>query len=347
MFEHVFRAFPDPLLMLDRQGRILDANNNILDITGMSRTALQRMKFTQFCNNHGDLVRAFEKAAHEVAMVRIRDVQLHLGNQLQLFELVTFMGLLGDENGVVVTFRSAGSGLEAGYWGNKNVEMGAYGMAAILSHEVKNPLSGIRGAAQLLASNANAEDRELCDLITTETDRITRLLDRLNILAEDDGPPKTALNIHEVIDKVLQIYSMSDWPKLNILRAFDPSLPPVLGHGDSLVQVFLNLVKNAGEAMGENGTLRIETNYRTGIRVQRGKNSSPNLPIEVRVVDVGPGVPSELAKHLFTPFVGAREGGAGLGLAIVAKLVNQHEGFVEYRRVGHESVFAVRLPRAV
>lgn len=347
MFEHVFRSFPEPLLLLNRQGQVFDANNSMLGITGTSRTSLQAMEFEQFCNNHGDLVRAFEKAAHEVAMVRIRDVQLQFGGQLHLFEQVTFMGLQGDENGVAVMFRLAGSELESGYWGKKNLEMGAYGMAAVLSHEVKNPLSGIRGAAQLLASNASLEDRELCDLITTETDRITRLLDRLNILAEEEGPTKTALNIHEVIDKVLQIYAMSDWPKLNILRAFDPSLPPVLGDGDSLVQVFLNLVKNAGEAMGENGTLRIETHYRTGIRVQRGKNSSPNLPIEVRVVDGGPGVPRELTNHLFTPFVGAREGGTGLGLAIVAKLVNQHEGFVEYRRVGDESVFAVRLPRAV
>ncbi len=155
MFEHVFRSFPEPLLLLNRQGQVFDANNSMLGITGTSRTSLQAMEFKQFCNNHGDLVRAFEKAAHEVAMVRIRDVQLQLGGQLHLFEQVTFMGLQGDENGVAVMFRLAGSELESGYWGKKNLEMGAYGMAAVLSHEVKNPLSGIRGAAQLLASNAS------------------------------------------------------------------------------------------------------------------------------------------------------------------------------------------------
>ena len=347
MFDHVFRSFPEPLLMLDRQGIILDANNNMLGITGISRTSLQGSNFSSLCKNHGDLLRAFGKAAHEVAMVRIRDVQLHLGGQSQLFEQVTFLGLQGDENGVVAVFRPAGSDMEAGFWGKKNLEMGAYGMAAVLSHEVKNPLSGIRGAAQLLARSAAPEDMELCHLITAETDRITRLLDRLNILAEDEGPMRQALNIHEVIDKVLQIYDMSDWPKLQVSRAFDPSLPPVLGHDDSLVQVFLNLVKNAGEAMGDAGNLRIETTYRTGTRIQRGNNSLPNLPIEVRIIDGGPGVPLELSNHLFTPFVGAREGGTGLGLAIVAKLVNQHEGLLYYRRVGDESVFAVRLPRAI
>ncbi len=219
------------------------------------------------------------------------------------------------------------------------------GIAAALAHEVKNPLSGIRGAAQLLDRVVGEEDRELTRLITAEADRICRLVDRMGVFSDDAPAEREAVNIHEVLEHVRRLAQSGFGRHLRFVERYDPSLPPVFGNRDALIQVFLNLVKNAARAAPENGgEIVLATAFEPGVRLVRGGEGRLRLPLVASVRDNGPGVPDELRGHLFEPFVSGRSDGTGLGLALVAKAVAEHGGIVEFESAPGRTVFRVRLP---
>ncbi len=220
------------------------------------------------------------------------------------------------------------------------------GLAAALAHEVKNPLSGIRGAAQLLAQGANAEDRELTRLITDEADRICRLVDRMEVFSDRQPAARGPVNIHQILEHVRRLAQSGFARGLRFVERYDPSLPPVSGDRDQLVQVFLNLVKNAAEAAPESGgEIVLGTAFEPGIRLSlAGGTGQLRLPLAVSVQDNGDGVPADLKPHLFDPFVSGKAGGTGLGLSLVAKIVGDHGGVVEFESERRRTVFRVLLP---
>jgi two-component system nitrogen regulation sensor histidine kinase GlnL len=219
-------------------------------------------------------------------------------------------------------------------------------MASMLAHEVKNPLSGIRGAAQLLEQNASPEDRRLTALIRDEADRICELVDRMDAFS-DSGPLKRgAVNIHQVLDRVMQLAKNGFGRHLRYQAVFDPSLPPVYGNRDQLVQVFLNLVKNAAEAApAEGGEIVLETAYQQGVRFAvPGTSTRMHLPLRVSVKDNGPGIPDDIKGYLFDAFVTSKPNGSGLGLALVAKIIGDHGGVIECDSRPRRTEFRVMLP---
>jgi len=227
----------------------------------------------------------------------------------------------------------------------------AIGVAAMLAHEIKNPLSGIRGAAQLLAraDTPDADHRELTTLICTEVDRIRALIDRMEGFTDTRPLVRGPENIHAVLAHVVLLGRQGFARETHIRERYDPSLPPVSGNRDALVQVFLNLLKNASEAAGRGGEITVTTAFRHGLRVAAaGSVQRIALPIEVCIIDSGPGAPASVADHMFDPFVSSRAAGTGLGLALVAKIVGDHGGIVEYDRTGTppQTVFRVLLPTA-
>jgi len=232
--------------------------------------------------------------------------------------------------------------------GHRNAARSVAAMAALLAHEVKNPLSGIRGAAQLLEQNAGEEDRAMTRLICEETDRIVALVDRMNLFADDGPMVRRAVNIHEVLDRVAEVASAGFAKGLQIVKNYDPSLPPVDGHRDLLVQALLNLVKNAAEVVPPNhGRIELMTRYRQGVRLAvPGSGARVELPLEISVGDNGPGVSPDLASRLFEPFVSSKSDGRGLGLSLVAKVVGDHGGVVEFDSEPGATVFRLMLPAA-
>ncbi|MFN4087432.1 MAG: nitrogen regulation protein NR(II) [Alphaproteobacteria bacterium] len=229
---------------------------------------------------------------------------------------------------------------------HRNAARSVAGMAAVLAHEVKNPLAGIRGAAQLVEQNCDDGDRELTQLICDEADRICALVDRMDIFAEQRPLVRGPVNIHEVLDRVRRSASSGVARHVRFTEQYDPSLPPVLGDRDQLVQVFLNLVKNAAEAVPEEGgEIVISTAYRHGVRLAvRSTGERVGLPLMVTVQDNGSGIPEDLGQHLFDPFVTTKAGGHGLGLALVAKIVDEHGGVIEFESEPRRTAFRVMLP---
>ena len=221
------------------------------------------------------------------------------------------------------------------------------GLASMLAHEVKNPLSGIRGAAQLLEGVVSKDDKELAMLITTETDRIVKILDRMEIFSDETPVEIEPVNMHSVLGQVRKIGQNGFARGIAFDERYDPSLPPVSGSHDELVQVFLNLVKNAAEALDDVSAPKIvlSSAYRPGIRIATpGSKKRAELPLEFQVSDNGRGISEEIRAHIFEPFVTTRINGTGLGLALVAKTIGRHGGVIECNDNGNGTTFRILLP---
>ena len=221
------------------------------------------------------------------------------------------------------------------------------GLASMLAHEIKNPLSGIRGAAQLLEAEADENDRALTRLICDEADRIVGLVDRMEIFADERPMERDAVNIHSVLERVKAIARNGFARNIRIVEEYDPSLPHVHGNRDQLIQVFLNLVKNAAEAIQnvKDPEIVFRTAYRPGIRLAMpGSRSRVSLPLEFTVIDNGPGVPEDMLPYLFDPFVTSKTNGTGLGLALVAKIIGDHGGVIECESQPRRTAFRILMP---
>lgn len=223
-------------------------------------------------------------------------------------------------------------------------------MAAMLAHEVKNPLSGIRGAAQLMRGEVATEHEPLISLICSEVDRVRDLLAQVEVFAGGVPGPLSPVNIHEVLQYVISIAKTGFAQHVTFREKYDPSLPPVLGHRDMMIQLFLNLVKNAAEALKDvpGAAITLTTAYRSGQRVRLGtEGEKQSLPILVGVEDNGHGIPESIRARLFEPFMTSKEGGSGLGLAIVAKLASDLGALAELDEQHTSGTrFLISLPSA-
>ncbi len=229
---------------------------------------------------------------------------------------------------------------------HRNAARSITAMGAMLAHEVKNPLSGIRGAAQLLELSAGEDDRQLTKLICDEADRIVTLVDRIEMFSDTRPMERDAVNIHEVLAHVRLLAETGFGQNVKFAEKYDPSLPDVYGNRDLLIQAFLNLIKNAVEALGkEGGEVILSTSYQQGVRMRlQGGKDPMDLPLLVTVEDNGPGIPADLHEHLFDPFVSTKAGGKGLGLALVSKVIEEHGGVIELESVPRATKFSVNLP---
>jgi len=220
------------------------------------------------------------------------------------------------------------------------------GMGRMIAHELKNPLAGIKGAAQLLRDDVESEEgQSLIDLIGSEIDRIRRLADRMETLGDQDPANEERVNIHEILRRARRVIQSAN-PTLIFTERYDPSLPHAKGDADTLMQALLNLIKNAAEAvelLGDKGEITLETRFRSGVSSRNGKSGAAHLPIEIRIIDNGPGIAEHITDQLFQPFVSTKPEGQGLGLSLVSKVAAAHGGIVEVKSRPGKTKFSLLL----
>jgi two-component system nitrogen regulation sensor histidine kinase GlnL len=340
-------ALPDPIIALDRDGAVRFVNPAAEQFLGIGAPALRGARLADFIVPQSPLFGLVEAVWRDGGSIAEYDVLLE-GPRLPP-RPVTIQGALAGEGADLLVLslheRAIAEQMDRQF-AHRDAARSMTAMAAMLAHEVKNPLSGIRGAAQLLEQDADDSGRQLTQLICDETDRIVALVDRMEAFSDHQPLSRGAINIHEVLERVRRIAQSGFARHVRFAEDYDPSLPPVHGNRDLLVQVFLNLIKNAAEAVpASGGEIVLATAYRHGRRLAPAGGGQPlQVPLLVSITDNGAGIPEELKSHLFDPFVTTKRNGTGLGLALVAKVIGDHGGIIEFDSQPRRTVFRVLLP---
>ncbi|HST75073.1 MAG TPA: ATP-binding protein [Acetobacteraceae bacterium] len=345
----ILGALPVPVVLLDTDNRFVYANHAAEQFLGISVAQLAPLRLNDLVPQDNPIFMLMGYARRGEATVSDHDLTLESprlhkpGITVQITPLLEMPGAVL----LVMQDASAARALDR-QLSFRGAARSVTGMAAILAHEVKNPLSGIRGAAQLLEGSVAESDRELTLLIRDEADRIRDLVDRMEMFGEKPIE-RSPVNIHRVLERVRKLAQTGFASHVRFTEAYDPSLPPVWGNRDQLVQVLLNLVKNAAEAVTNadtpHGEIMLATAYQHGMRVAiPGSRTRLDLPLMVSVRDNGAGIPEDIRPHLFEPFVTSKPSGNGLGLALVAKIVGDHGGLIEVDSRPGRTEFRLHLP---
>lgn len=343
-------ALPNSLLVLDDKDHVHLANSAAEDFFQVGKAALLRANFADLMPLASPALNAIAEARHSGGVVNEYSISAgtpRFGGERN----IDLQAVLVHEQPhfviVMLLERSMAQKIDRQLT-HRNAARSVSGMAAMLAHEIKNPLAGIRGAAQLIEPALSGDDRPLARLICEETDRIRDLVDRMEVFSDERPPESEPVNIHAVLERVKTLSIAGMTQPIAIREEYDPSLPPVMGSRNQLIQVFINLVKNAVEAIegdGGGGEIQLTTAFRPGVRLSiAASGERVTLPLEVCVKDTGPGVPEDLRPHLFDPFITTKPGGRGLGLALVAKIVRDHGGIIECAPNDRGTIFRVLLP---
>jgi two-component system, NtrC family, nitrogen regulation sensor histidine kinase GlnL len=351
MADAVLDALPHPVIMVSADGKIANANAAAEAFFEASLPLLRR-------NLLRDLVPFGSPVLALIDQVRMRgsavnEYKVDLATPRNPGERLVdlYVGPLLERPGHVVVMlqeRTIADKMDRQLT-HRGAARSVTALAAMLAHEIKNPLSGIRGAAQLLEQSVPDEDRTLTRLICEEADRIVKLVDRMEVFTDERPIERVPVNIHVVLEHVKRLAQSGFARHIKFVEEYDPSLPPVFANRDQLIQVFLNLLKNAAESIGEtapDGEIQLSTAFRPGVRLAVPGNTKArvSLPLEFCVKDNGPGVPEDLLPHLFDPFVTTKPTGSGLGLALVAKIIGDHGGIIECETQPRHTTFRVLMP---
>jgi len=343
-------AIPQPIVVAGEDNRILYANSAAEVFLGASQAVLKRQTMEQVIAFGSPLLSLLAQVRRTGTAVNEYGVDIEVPRTGGHRMIDIHAGPLQDHPDMLLIMlqqRNMAQMIERQLT-HRQASRSVSGMAAVLAHEIKNPLSGIRGAAQLLEPALGDEDRALSQLIVSETDRIRKLVDRMEVFGDERPLSKAPVNVHDALDHVRRLAESGFARGIRIVELYDPSLPPVSGNRDKLVQALLNLVKNAAEAIegtSEPGRITLTTAFRPGVRLTvPGGEARVALPLMIEVEDNGAGVPDEIKPHLFDPFVTTKRNGSGLGLALVAKIIRDHGGIIECESEPKRTVFRMLLP---
>ena len=343
----IWASLPFPTLLIDETATIIEANPAAETFLNASARSLRGQPAFDRLSIDAPMEDALARARANQSPLNINDVDVTTGERPPV-QCTIHLAPMHDNPGIVMLILSPRELADrlGRSMGAKTAARSAIGMAEMLAHEIKNPLAGISGAAQLLSMNLPPEDQEMTDLIVEETRRIVKLLEQVEQFGNLRPPDRKPVNIHDALDRARRSALVGFAAHMTIVEDYDPSLPPTFADSDQLMQVFLNLIKNAAEANPQGGTIRLHSFYDLSLRIRRKDGISAALPLQIEIIDDGPGIKPEIAANIFEPFVSGRENGTGLGLALVSKIISDHEGWISVDSAPGRTVFRVSLPMA-
>ena len=345
-FINLWNSFPLPIFVISKNLIIIDLNSATESLVMTSKQRLIGKKVEDFVEKGSLFLKVIDQTNLKKAPIVIYDINFYWGkNDFGRFNLHS-SPIDGSPNQIliVMNFNPKKERIDKKLL-HQNAARSVSGLSAMLAHEIRNPLAGISGAAQLLAQNTDEEDLKFTKLIQSECKRIGNLVSKFEVFGDLGPLVKSNVNIHDVIEKTKDLAKAGFASHVRFLEDYDPSLPEIRGNFDQLTQVFLNLFKNSSDAVSENGGfIKIKTSYQSGIKILSINNKMENLPILISIIDNGKGIPEDIIDKIFEPFVGTKVGGSGLGLSLVSKIIVDHGGTIECNSRDNKTYFNLNLP---
>lgn len=344
----LWTSLPVPAVLIGPEDQILSINSAAEGFFNASDKSMHGTPVWDALAIDAPIEESFARARQHGTPLFVNDVDVGSGHRAPLQCAVQISPMVGQPGSMLLLISPRElAGRMTQNFSVKSAAKSAIGMAEMLAHEIKNPLAGITGAAQLLSMNLDAEDLELTDLIVTESRRIVKLLEQVEQFGNLSEPDFKAVNVHDVLDRARRSALLGFGAHMKIIEDYDPSLPLCYGDPDQLLQVVLNLIKNASEAADKKGgKIRLHTYFEHSFRLRRADGQGQSLPLQVEIIDDGPGLPDAIAADIFDPFVSGKDNGTGLGLALVSKIISDHSGWISVTSVPGKTVFRLSLPRA-
>ncbi len=342
-FQPVWLALPFPAFVIAARGEIAEVNDAAEGFCMASRKQMRGRGLVRFAGEGSAVVDAVLQAQGGMRSVVLHDVQVGWGGEARGVANVQATRLGEGEVLLMLHPRSIADKMDRSL-SHRNAARSVAGMAAMLAHEIRNPLAGISGAAQLLSSGLSAEDRELTAVIEDEAKRIGKLVNRVEAFGEMGPVAVEPVNIHDIIDRAKRAAAAGFAAHMRFKEIFDPSIPPTAGSADQLMQVLVNLLKNAAEAAPEGGVITLKTAFRPGVKLSLPGKRRQSLPIEIGIKDNGPGIAASILDDVFEPFVSTKASGTGLGLSLVSKIMADHGGVVDCKSDANGTEFRLLLP---
>ena len=345
-YETVWDAIPYPTFVISRDNEIMTSNSSAEGYCLASIKQMQNKIVDNYFGKNSVILNAIKQARNTLVTVTQYNVEVHWSNKSRSMHDVIVSPVNNCGDNVLLIFHPHGMAKKMNRsLSHRSAARSITGIASMLAHEIRNPLAGISGAAQLLESNISSDDKELLFIVKNEANRIGSLVDRFQTFGEIKPIRQGSVNIHDILNQGKRAASAGFAKGIEILEKYDPSLPLTKGDPDLLLQVIQNLLKNAAEAvLPLTGQIIIETAYKQGIRINVGNFSKENLPLMFSIIDNGSGIPNQIKDDIFEPFVTTKVNGSGLGLSLVSKIISDHGGVVEYTRVKNRSIFSVLMP---
>ena len=344
-YEKVWMSIPLPSVVLNGDDIVVQVNPPGEGFLNASSKSLKNKRIWDLIEIDASLEDRYEKVKKFLSPLFITDVKVGANGRDPVRCNIQIAPIIGLEDSTIILI--APREIAGRISQSKSVKASAksaIGMAEMLAHEIKNPLAGITGAAQLLSMGLSATDLEITDLIVAETRRILTLLEQVEQFGNLKPIDPKPLNIHDVIDRARRSAQLGFSAHINFKEEYDPSLPLVYGDPDQLLQVFLNLIKNASEVQPNNGNIKLRTFFEHSFKLRRADGSGHSMPIQVEVIDSGPGVSEDIRDEIFDPFVSGRDNGTGLGLALTSKIISDHNGLISLESKPGYTVFRISLP---
>ena len=345
-YEVLWDAIPYPIFVISIDNLILKANSSAETYCLSSIKQIRTKPVDKYFGENSIILNSIEQARENLISVKLYNVEVFWSNKSSSIHdvIATPINNVGDK--VLLLFHPHGMSKKMNRsLSHRSAARSITGIASMLAHEIRNPLAGISGAAQLLETSIPEDDKELLEIVKSEANRIGSLVDRFQSFGDIRPIKQEPVNIHDILGQGKRAASAGFAYDIKIIENYDPSLPFARGDSVLLLQVVQNLLKNAAEAAPKNsGQIIIETAFIQGVKLNIGKFNKETLPLQFSIIDNGDGVPDQIKDDIFDPFVTSKSKGSGLGLSLVSKIISDHGGVIEYSRVNNRSVFSVLMP---